>query len=276
MAAGKLSLYTLPSAIPGEPGAEEDARGATLEVGLVKVARGDAKEKWLVDILLGLERDLRETQDPIVFMIYGRGRALFSCLGKGIHRDNLIQDVEFITGACSCTVKEQNPGVDLLMRRNWDAAAEAIAARYGAEEGSRYDFGGDALFPELIIPAEGEMPGSDVEPSQGEAAQGGTAQGEMVAQVEPAAEPAATRPQPEATAPQAIDEPSLLSEAADPKTQTVTLAPADKLDPVPSSSSDVATAPTPSKFPGMLWVGAGLLAALVVLFAATFVVLRPR
>ncbi len=96
-------------------------------------------------------------------MIYGRGRALFSSLGKGIQRDNLIQDVEFITGACSCTVKEQNPGVDLLMSYNWNAVAEALSRQFGTEEGSSYRFGGDALFPELIIPPEkAQVPAANV------------------------------------------------------------------------------------------------------------------
>ena len=51
-------------------------------------------------------------------------------------------------------MKEQNPGVDLLMSYNWNAVAEALLRQFGTEEGSPYRFGGDALFPELIIPPE--------------------------------------------------------------------------------------------------------------------------
>ena len=183
VASGKVTLYSAPPLIPSD----QQADVSRPEVGFIKLARDEASEKWLTDCLLALEPDLRETKDPVVFMVYGRGRALFSCLGKGIQRDNLIQDVEFITGACSCTVKEQNPGVDLLVSYNWDAAAETLAQQYGAEEGSRYQFGGDALFPELIIPADEQMKdpaedgskpaesaGDNVAQVTGTAAEGGT------------------------------------------------------------------------------------------------------
>ena len=280
--AGKVSLYTAPVSHPDATEAAEEANAAKLEVGFVTLARGDAKEKWLVEMLLELERDLRDTTEPIVCLVYGRGRALFSCLGKGIHRDNLLQDIEFITGACSCTVKDQNPGVDLLMRFNWDGAAEAIAARFGAEEGSRYEFGGDALFPELIIPAEGELPGSG-----GESA---AAPGEMVAQAEPAASsppPDATQTGGAATETVESDESegpafkpgrSALSsgEVPKPKVQTITLVPHEDGSAGEPLAADSEPTDEAATFGGVLWVGAGLLGALIVLFAATFVVLRPR
>ena len=218
----------------------------------------------MVDCLLALEPDLRESKEPIVFMIYGRGRALFSCLGKGIHRDNLIQDVEFITGACSCTVKEQNPGVDLLMCYNWDAAAESISQRYGTEEGSRYDFGGDALFPELIIPSEGQMPGE-----QATASDTSAAEDNAVAQVDPPTEPAVA-----SNVDAATDEPAAdIDPTAESGTEVATLTPDESV----ADSHDAADAiSSASSFQAILWVGAGLLGALVVLFGATFIVLRPK
>ena len=148
IASGKIALTAAPTATGDSVPAQ------AVQLGFIKLNPADPAEKWFVQSLLALEPDLPTSQEPRLFLIYGRGRALFSSLGKGIHRDNLILDIEFISGACSCTVKEQNPGVDLLMRYDWDAVAQGLSEKFGAEEGSPYRFGGDALFPELMIPME--------------------------------------------------------------------------------------------------------------------------
>lgn len=73
--------------------------------------------------LLGLEADLKQLQtEPMVFVIYGRGRALTPLIGKGINAKMIDQIAYFVTGACSCQVKSQNPGTDLLIQQNWDVA----------------------------------------------------------------------------------------------------------------------------------------------------------
>jgi len=119
---------------------------------LLKIGRSDPKEKWFVRSLLAIESDLPELKEPMVFAVFGRSRALPPFVGKGISVENLIDCGHFLTGACQCTVKEQNPGVDLLTQHDWDATAEAMAERFGAEEGSRRGLSG--LFPQVIIPGE--------------------------------------------------------------------------------------------------------------------------
>jgi hypothetical protein len=85
-------------------------------------ANGDSAEIFR-HCLLGLESDLRELQEePMVFTIYGRGRALPPLIGKGINARMISQIALFVTGACSCQVKGQNPGTDLLIQQDWDAA----------------------------------------------------------------------------------------------------------------------------------------------------------
>ena len=37
--------------------------------------------------------------------------------------DNIRETIYFLTGPCGCEIKMMNPGVDLLMAANWDAAA---------------------------------------------------------------------------------------------------------------------------------------------------------
>ncbi|MEE8451094.1 MAG: hypothetical protein V3R99_04235 [Thermoguttaceae bacterium] len=109
---------------------EEEEAEPRLKVAVLKVARTDPAEQWLVRTLLSVESDLRDSEfekDAMVFAIYGRGRAMPPYVGKGITTDNLIECVAFLAGPCSCMVKDQNPGVDLLTTWDWDATAEIIA-----------------------------------------------------------------------------------------------------------------------------------------------------
>ncbi|HYW80680.1 MAG TPA: hypothetical protein VE890_13955, partial [Thermoguttaceae bacterium] len=113
----------------GEQETEEPAE-PKLKVGVLKVARDDPDEQWLVRTLLSVESDLRDPgfeKEAMVFAIYGRGRAMPPYVGKGITTENLIECVAFLAGPCSCMVKDQNPGVDLLTTWDWDATAEIIA-----------------------------------------------------------------------------------------------------------------------------------------------------
>lgn len=160
-----------PDAEPGteEQPADEEPEEETQrhEIGLLTVDRNDPAEAWLVKCLLGVESDLPTLTEPMVFGVYGRARALPPCVGAGINPDNLMDYAWFVAGKCSCTVKEQNPGVDLLVRCNWDVAVKAMSDRFGAEEGNPYQYGGMDMFPELLIPADdAEEPGvaTDDEP----------------------------------------------------------------------------------------------------------------
>ncbi len=172
---GEIDLYTSPlSALPvgsesGENASREDTDAANPEassqkvkVGYLVVRRDDPKERWLIDSLLAVESDLPELSGPMVFGVYGRARALPPYVAAGITRDNLQDCIEFVTGACSCTVKEENPGVDLLLTYNWDDAALALKEKFGSEEGNESQFGGLDLFPQLIV--AGEVP-EDGEPA---------------------------------------------------------------------------------------------------------------
>lgn len=126
---------------------------------MLKLSRDEAKAKdpWLLRSLLAVENDLHEFADePMVFVVYGRGRALPPYIGKGITYDNLVEVTDFITSACSCTVKEQNPGVDLLMAYDWEAAAAAVAEKFGSEEGNEESL--TDLFPQLIVPGGSDEP----------------------------------------------------------------------------------------------------------------------
>lgn len=89
---------------------------------VVRVKRDDPQEKFLVDCLLNSEPDLRDFTEPMAFPVFGRGRVLYALVGKGIATSTIRSASSFIVGPCSCQVKEQNPGFDLLLKCDWDQA----------------------------------------------------------------------------------------------------------------------------------------------------------
>ena len=91
-----------------------------IEFSTIRLSRDDPSEAFFVQNLLGSEDDLTEFDEPIAFPIFGRGRVLYGLIGDGIAPDVIDEACVFLTGSCSCEVKEQNPGVDLVMSVDWD------------------------------------------------------------------------------------------------------------------------------------------------------------
>lgn len=90
-----------------------------LSFSMLRVPRTEA-ESPLVQMLVNCEADLPQRADPMVFPVFGRGRALLPLIGAGITADNIKNSAAFLVGACSCEVKELNPGFDLLLTADWD------------------------------------------------------------------------------------------------------------------------------------------------------------
>lgn len=93
-----------------------------LEFSVLSVRRDDPREQFLIDCLLNSESDLRDFDEPIAIPVFGRGLALYALVGKGISAETIRSANSFICGPCSCQVKEQNPGFDLLMDFDWESA----------------------------------------------------------------------------------------------------------------------------------------------------------
>lgn len=90
-----------------------------VEFSLLRIRRNDPAEQPLIAMLLGSESDLASLNEPVVFPVFGRSRALMPLIGAGISRENVQDSAKFLAGACSCQVKELNPGFDLLMTADW-------------------------------------------------------------------------------------------------------------------------------------------------------------
>jgi hypothetical protein len=91
-----------------------------LDFSIVMLDRNDSKEQFLLKMLLASEPDLETLDQPMAFPVLGRGRVLYGLVGKGISELTIGLASRFIIGPCSCQVKDQNPGFDLLMANDWD------------------------------------------------------------------------------------------------------------------------------------------------------------
>lgn len=101
-----------------------------------RLSRDNADEQMLIHMLMNTEPDLEDFADePILFPIFGRGLVMNALVGRGINAHMLLDTAEFLTGACSCTVKSLNPGVDLLTATNWGERVEPMSEEFTTEPG---------------------------------------------------------------------------------------------------------------------------------------------
>ncbi|HOD48963.1 MAG TPA: hypothetical protein PKJ78_02930 [Candidatus Hydrogenedentes bacterium] len=116
---------------------------------IVEVSRRDPAEWVLVQTLLRSEPDLMGYDAPMVFPVFGRGRALYALVGAGITAENLRDACAYIAGRCSCLVKDENPGVDLLLAADWAGLVSARAAAQPVPQtaGPGHDMADDTLPP---------------------------------------------------------------------------------------------------------------------------------
>jgi len=86
----------------------------------VRVSRTDPKEVGLVAQLLNVVPDLQSVKSPIAYPVFGRALTMQPIYGQKFKDSSIDIRTEFASGACSCQVKDQNPGVDLLVTADWD------------------------------------------------------------------------------------------------------------------------------------------------------------
>jgi hypothetical protein len=104
-----------------------EAEGPRPVFSLLRVDRADPAERVLVRMLLHSEPDLAGRAEPMAFPVFGRGRVLYALVGAGITPGNVGKAAAFLGGDCSCEVKRECPGTDLLLTADWGSATAAGA-----------------------------------------------------------------------------------------------------------------------------------------------------
>jgi hypothetical protein len=103
-----------------------------VEFSVLRVPHDAAEEVALAGMLVRCESDLADRVEAFVFPVFGRGRALWPLVGRGINAKNVQEACEFLVGACSCQVKDQNPGFDLLLSTDWNSLVLGEGQRFTA------------------------------------------------------------------------------------------------------------------------------------------------
>ncbi len=139
----------------------DPVRGDTLRASfsVLPVPVDDPDEKFFRTMLRkSIPQQLQD--GAVVFPVTGRGRSLEFFAGTDINEENIRGIVSFVTGPCGCEIKAQNPGVDLLMAANWDAAVfseyyEPLPVLTGVAPGTARKQAGTAVeLVDLRRPAE--------------------------------------------------------------------------------------------------------------------------
>lgn len=110
----------LPEGI-GLPGSELHSEiPLLLKYSSLEINRNDQQERFLVEMLSRFQPAAVAEGEPLIVPVFGRGRALEVIPASDLSA-RLMEDLcLFLCGACSCQVKEQNPGFDLLLSVDWD------------------------------------------------------------------------------------------------------------------------------------------------------------
>jgi hypothetical protein len=107
------------------PGPSEEAAAPPLRLAfsVLRLSRDDPAERMFVRMLLRSEEGLDPVREPMAFPVFGRGRKLEALVGKGLSEENVAEYCAFLSAPCSCQVKLQNPGIDLLIAAEWGFVA---------------------------------------------------------------------------------------------------------------------------------------------------------
>ncbi len=113
----------------GTPNSEPGAAAASLSP-----PRGEGQGEGFVSsnesiflrMLAGPKSGLADSREPWFAAVFGRGRVLGAWPAAGFGDEQVEEVCLFLLGACSCQVKQLNPGWDLLLHADWDEQLHAM------------------------------------------------------------------------------------------------------------------------------------------------------
>jgi len=86
------------------------------------VNRNDPAEKALIATFLTHSApEVRSSSETLIIPVFGRGRFLPPMPASRLSYQAILNGCQYLCGACSCLVKDQNPGFDLLIDEDWSS-----------------------------------------------------------------------------------------------------------------------------------------------------------
>lgn len=93
---------------------------------VVELSRNSKEEYHFASMLLNIEDDLIDIPEPMLFGIFGKFKALEPLLGRGISEENIKLMIDYFTAECSCLIKDDLPGTDILFTNQWENPQTAL------------------------------------------------------------------------------------------------------------------------------------------------------
>ena len=88
--------------------------------------RNNREEAQFTSLLLNVEDDLKNIREPMLFGIFGKLKALEPLLAGGISEENINLMIDYLKAECSCLIKDDLPGKDILFSGNWENPKPAL------------------------------------------------------------------------------------------------------------------------------------------------------
>lgn len=99
-----------------------------LKFTLLRLRRDDPAEKVLLQMLAGTQKTkIDPAATSFAAVIFGKGRVLGAWPLADLDDRSLEETSMFLVGRCSCRLKTENPGWDLLLNVDWEKALKAAA-----------------------------------------------------------------------------------------------------------------------------------------------------
>jgi hypothetical protein len=93
---------------------------------VVELSRNSREEHHFASMLLNIEDDLKDIPEPMLFGIFGKFKALEPLLDRGISEENIKLMIDYFTAECSCLIKDDLPGTDILFTNQWENPQTAL------------------------------------------------------------------------------------------------------------------------------------------------------
>lgn len=91
----------------------------------LRLRRDDPAEKVLLQMLAGPKGEIDPATTSFAAVIFGKGRVLGAWPLAMLDDRSLEEATLFLIGRCSCRIKTENPGWDLLLNVDWEKALKA-------------------------------------------------------------------------------------------------------------------------------------------------------
>lgn len=116
------TVASLPEQDPNDPSSQLGPGPVlAMRFSVLRLSRKDPREAATLAMLEANNDEVRKLRSaPVAFPVFGRGRVLAAVPKENLTPESIDEICAFLTGACSCQVKDSRTGWDLLLRFNWD------------------------------------------------------------------------------------------------------------------------------------------------------------